>query len=170
MKKETKWYGVRLPEGLIKDVEKTIEKSPHWSSKDFCQGCRKAAFELLWWNGARKGEKVGTGARRGINYKAPGLSGAKTSWGCVFCTVGALQMNLHSAFNELVSWRIYGLARSDYPVYFIHIVHWDFYLLDDIVEIFHFFFHLTISRISYQGLSSIQNMAFLYLKHAVKLN
>ena len=29
MKKETKWYGVRLPEGLIKD----IEKNPHWSSK-----------------------------------------------------------------------------------------------------------------------------------------
>ncbi len=34
MKKESKWYGVRLPEGLIKDIKKTIEKNPHWSSKD----------------------------------------------------------------------------------------------------------------------------------------
>ena len=33
MKKETKWYGVRLPEGLMKEIEKTIEENPHWSSK-----------------------------------------------------------------------------------------------------------------------------------------
>ena len=29
----SKWYGVRLPEGLVKEVEKTIEEHPHWSSK-----------------------------------------------------------------------------------------------------------------------------------------
>ncbi len=33
MIKQTKWYGVRLPEGLFREVESTIEKSPHWSSK-----------------------------------------------------------------------------------------------------------------------------------------
>ena len=33
MKKESKWYGVRLPEGLLSEIEKTIEKRPNWSSK-----------------------------------------------------------------------------------------------------------------------------------------
>jgi len=33
MKKDTKWYGVRLPEGLMNEIEKTIEDHPHWSSK-----------------------------------------------------------------------------------------------------------------------------------------
>ena len=30
---ESKWHGVRLPEGLVKEIEKTMEKHPHWSSK-----------------------------------------------------------------------------------------------------------------------------------------
>ncbi len=33
LKKETKWYGVRLPEGLMGEIEKTIVVNPHWSSK-----------------------------------------------------------------------------------------------------------------------------------------
>ena len=37
MKKETekvtKWHGVRLPEGLMREIEKTIGEHPHWSSK-----------------------------------------------------------------------------------------------------------------------------------------
>ena len=33
MNKETKWYGVRLPEGLFREIESTIEKNPQWSSK-----------------------------------------------------------------------------------------------------------------------------------------
>lgn len=33
MKKEAKWYGVRLPEGLMKEIEKTIDEHHHWSSK-----------------------------------------------------------------------------------------------------------------------------------------
>ena len=32
-KKETKWHGVRLPEGLMNEIEKTIGEHPHWSSK-----------------------------------------------------------------------------------------------------------------------------------------
>ena len=31
--KMVKWYGVRLPEGLMKEIEKTLDKNPHWSSK-----------------------------------------------------------------------------------------------------------------------------------------
>ncbi len=45
MNKETKWYGVRLSEGLMKEIEKTIKKNPHWSSKtDFV---KDAARQLL---------------------------------------------------------------------------------------------------------------------------
>lgn len=32
-KKETKWHGVRLPEGLMNEIDKTIVEHPHWSSK-----------------------------------------------------------------------------------------------------------------------------------------
>lgn len=32
-KKETKWHGVRLPEGLMNEIEKTLTEHPHWSSK-----------------------------------------------------------------------------------------------------------------------------------------
>ena len=32
-KKETKWHGVRLPEGLMNEIEKTLDEHPHWSSK-----------------------------------------------------------------------------------------------------------------------------------------
>ncbi len=33
LKKETKWHGVRLPEGLMGEIEKTIGEHPKWSSK-----------------------------------------------------------------------------------------------------------------------------------------
>ena len=32
-KKENKWYGVRLPEGLMNEIEKTLDENPKWSSK-----------------------------------------------------------------------------------------------------------------------------------------
>ncbi len=32
-KKVNKWYGVRLPEGLMGEIDKITDKHPHWSSK-----------------------------------------------------------------------------------------------------------------------------------------
>lgn len=33
MNPQTKWYGVRLPEGLMKEIERAMGNHPHWSSK-----------------------------------------------------------------------------------------------------------------------------------------